>query len=176
MAEITERSAVFTDYDSYLFHQGTNYEVYRKLGAHPDMEDGVKGTRFNVWAPNAQYVSVITAKTGWEDERWMHRCAGDGGVWECFLPDVGPGDAYRFVITGQDGVKRYKSDPYGFWFEKRPQSASIVCALDTFVWDDDIHQALGTIPRSWSARCPFMRFTWAAGRRASRATGTRMAF
>ena len=63
MAEITERSAVFTDYDSYLFHQGTNYEVYRKLGAHPDMEDGVKGTRFNVWAPNSQYVSVITAKT-----------------------------------------------------------------------------------------------------------------
>ena len=141
MAENTERRAVFTDYDSFLFHQGTNYEVYKKLGAHPGEAEGVQGTWFNVWAPNAQYVSVITAKTGWENEKWMHRAAGDPGVWECFLEGVGPGDAYRYVITGADGVKRYKSDPYGFWFEKRPQSASIVCELDTFPWDDDIHQA-----------------------------------
>ena len=93
MAENTERRAVFTDYDSFLFHQGTNYEVYKKLGAHPGEAEGVQGTWFNVWAPNAQYVSVITAKTGWENEKWMHRAAGDPGVWECFLEGVGPGDA-----------------------------------------------------------------------------------
>ena len=79
MASNTERNIVFTDYDSFLFHQGTNYEVYRKLGAHPGEAEGVEGTWFNVWAPNAQYVSVITAKTGWENEQWMHRSAGDGG-------------------------------------------------------------------------------------------------
>ncbi|MBR3015592.1 MAG: 1,4-alpha-glucan branching protein GlgB, partial [Clostridia bacterium] len=103
--------------------------------------EGVKGTWFNVWAPNAQYVSVITAKTGWENEKWMHRSEGDSGVWECFLADVGQGDAYRYVITGADGIKRYKSDPYGFWFEKRPNNASIVWGLDNFQWSDDAHQA-----------------------------------
>ncbi|MBR3016293.1 MAG: 1,4-alpha-glucan branching enzyme, partial [Clostridia bacterium] len=77
-----ETRKIFTGYDSFLFHQGTNYEAYRKLGAHPGEAEGVKGTWFNVWAPNAQYVSVITAKTGWENEKWMHRSEGDSGVWE----------------------------------------------------------------------------------------------
>ncbi len=136
-----EGRTVFTAYDSFLFHQGTNYGAYRKLGAHPGEADGVKGTWFNVWAPNAQYVSVITSKTGWENEQWMHRSEGDSGVWECFLSGVGAGDAYRYAITGADGVKRFKSDPYGFWFEKRPDNASIVWPLDGYQWHDEIHQA-----------------------------------
>ena len=135
-----EARKTVTGYDSFLFHQGTNYENYRKPGAHPGEAEGVRGTWFNVWAPNAQFVSVITAKTGWENEKWMHRSEGDSGVWECFLADVGPGEAYRYVITGVDGVKRDKSDPYGFWFEKRPANASIVCDLDSFQWTDDTQQ------------------------------------
>lgn len=99
-----QRSSAFTDYDAFLFHQGTNHEVYKKLGAHPDVENGAAGTRFAVWAPNASFACVLTARTGWENEKWMHRSEADGAVWECFLPDVGPGDAYRFVITGADGV------------------------------------------------------------------------
>ena len=139
MAEENDR--VFSDLDSFLFHQGTNYEVYRKLGAHPVVVDGVPGTRFAVWAPNAQYVSVICAKTGWENEKWMNRSMWDGGVWECFLPEVGPGDAYRYVITGADGVKRDKSDPYSFWYEKRPANASIVMPLDGYEWHDGEYQS-----------------------------------
>ncbi len=131
----------FTSDDSYLYHQGTNYESYRKLGAHPDEENGVSGTRFLVWAPNAQFASVITAKTGWENEKWMHRAEKDNGVWECFLPGVCAGDAYRYVITGADGIKRYKSDPYAFRTEKRPANASIVCALDSYTWGDEEYQA-----------------------------------
>ena len=134
-------ASIFTDFDSFLFHQGTNYEVYHKLGAHPDTQDGVQGTRFSVWAPNARYVSVICAKTGWENEQWMSRSMWDGGVWECFLPGVGVGDAYRYVITGADGVRRYKSDPYGFWFELRPNSASIVASLEGYEWHDGEYQA-----------------------------------
>ncbi|MBE6997037.1 MAG: 1,4-alpha-glucan branching protein GlgB [Ruminococcaceae bacterium] len=136
-----QSSAVFTDYDAFLFHQGTDYELYRKLGAHPDRENGVAGTRFAVWAPNARSVSVLTARTGWENEKGMHRCAADGAVWECFLPDVGVGDAYRFVVTGADGVKRYKADPCAFRAEKRPQNASIVAALDSYPWGDGAYQA-----------------------------------
>ncbi len=139
MAEMKDR--VFSDFDSFLFHQGTNYEVYRKMGAHPDTVDGVSGTRFTVWAPNAQFVSVICAKTGWENEQWMNRSMWDQGVWECFLPGVGPGDAYRYVITGADGVKRDKSDPYSFWYEKRPANASIVYPLDDYEWHDGEYQS-----------------------------------
>jgi len=139
MAENNQR--IFSDYDSFLFHQGTHYEVYKKMGAHPDTENGQAGTRFTVWAPNAQYVSVICAKTGWENEKWMSRSMWDQGVWECFLPEVGAGDAYRYVITGADGVKRYKSDPYAFWYEKRPNSASIVARTDTYEWHDGEYQS-----------------------------------
>lgn len=139
-AKMRDKSAEFTDYDSYLFHEGTNYEAYRKLGAHPDMEEGVEGTRFNVWAPHAEYVSLITSATGWENEKWMHRCIWDHGVWECFLPGVGPGDAYRYVVTGTDGLRRYKSDPFAFRSERNPGNASIICTLDTYSWNDAQYQ------------------------------------
>ena len=141
MKEKTDMRVAFTGYDSYLFHEGTHYELYRKLGAHPDMEDGAEGTRFLVWAPHAIYASVITAKTSWENEKWMHRCKWDHGVWECFLPGVGSGDAYRYVITGADGVKRYKSDPFALWSEKRPANASIVWDPSAFDWSDGEYQA-----------------------------------
>ncbi|MBR0384807.1 MAG: 1,4-alpha-glucan branching protein GlgB [Eubacteriaceae bacterium] len=134
-------NSFFSDVDSYLFHQGTDYEAYKKLGAHPMERDGVEGTLFNVWAPHAQYVSVISAKTGWENEQWMSRSAWDGGVWECFVPGVVQGDAYRYVITGADGVRRYKSDPYAFYAEKRPDNASIVYNLDNYTWSDGDYQA-----------------------------------
>ena len=86
----------------------------RSVGAHgtPAREFGLDGTRFAVWAPNAQHVAVITARTGWECEFSLERA--NDGTWETFLPHVGEGDAYRFVITGADGNKRYKADPYAF--------------------------------------------------------------
>ncbi|MBE6473324.1 MAG: 1,4-alpha-glucan branching protein GlgB [Coriobacteriaceae bacterium] len=129
----------FTDDDSYLFHEGTSYEVYKKLGAHPDTMFGVDGTRFAVWAPNAQAVSVITPRMGWEHENPMDR--GGNGVWELFLPHVGEGDAYRFVVTGADGVRRYKADPCAFRSELRPANASIVCSLKGYEWGDSDYQA-----------------------------------
>ena len=132
---------VFTDFDSFLFHEGTNYGLYKKLGAHPDTENGESGTQFLVWAPNAQYVSVICARTGWENEIGMHRAEFDGGVWECFLPGVGEGDAYRYIVTGADGVRRWKSDPMAFRTEKRPANASIVHSLNNYTWHDDEYQA-----------------------------------
>ena len=134
--------AGFSDFDSFLFHEGTNYEIYRKLGAHADTVDGVDGTRFAVWAPHAQYVSLITARTGWENENWMHRSETDEGIWECFLPHVGDGDAYRYIVTGADGVRRWKADPVAFRAETRPANASIVCSsLDGYEWGDDAYQA-----------------------------------
>ena len=129
----------FTEFDSYLFHQGTNYSTYLKMGAHIEEVDGVKGTAFVLWAPNARYVSVITAPTGWENEIPMESMYN--GIWELFLPNVGDGDAYRFVVVGADGIKRYKADPYAFRTELRPGNTSIVSALDSYKWGDEAYQA-----------------------------------
>ena len=130
---------LFTDFDSFLFHQGTNYELYKKLGAHIVQENGCWGTRFVLWAPNARAVSILTARTGWENEIWMDR--SDNGVWERFIPNVGDGDAYRYIVEGADGVRRWESDPMAFRAELRPANASIVCPLDTYPWGDTAYQA-----------------------------------
>ena len=132
--------STFSDFDSFLFHQGTNYESYRSLGAHPSCEFGLPGTRFALWAPNAQSVAVITARMGWENENPMRRA--EDGVWEVFLPHVCEGDAYRYVVVGADGIKRYKADPYAFRSELRPATASIVTTLEGYEWQDSDYQAM----------------------------------
>ena len=141
MIAVLTKPNVLTEFDSYLFHQGTNYEAYRKLGAHVDTENGVQGTRFLVWAPNARSVSVLSAPTGWENEQCMHRCAQDPTIWELFLPGVTDGDAYRYAIVGADGIRRLKSDPFAFRTELRPANASIVSRLEGYEWHDELHQA-----------------------------------
>ena len=75
----------FGKYDAFLFHQGTMYETYRKFGAHLCSENGVEGTRFSVWAPNAKKVSVLTERTNW-DPRQAEMTQNSTGIWELFLP------------------------------------------------------------------------------------------
>jgi len=135
MKNTSDKRYSFTDYDRYLFHEGTNYEAYRKLGAHQRIIDGQRGTYFAVWAPNAAQVSVITDKKGWYEGEGVMQRRSDG-IWERFLPGVGAGDLYRYVITGADGIKRFKSDPYAFYTELRPSNASIVCPIGGYKWRD----------------------------------------
>lgn len=79
----------FTEFDGFLFGQGTNYECYKKLGAHPCQQDGVEGVKFAVWAPNAKKISILTNLNGYqEDAHLMHPAAGNVGVWELFIPGV----------------------------------------------------------------------------------------
>lgn len=124
-----------TEEDTFLFHEGTNREAYLKMGAHLCRIGGECGTLFTVWAPNAKNVSVITSATGWNEEYGSMKRNADG-VYEQFISGVKKGDSYRFVITGADGVKRYKADPYAFFSEKRPENASIVWPLDSYEWHD----------------------------------------
>ena len=130
---------IFTDLESFLYHQGTNYELYKKMGAHAAKINGVAGTRFVVWAPNAQNVAVAFGSEDWKNEHNMERSYD--GIWERFVPRIKAGDAYRYVITGPDGTKSYKSDPYSFRYELRPNNASVVCPLTGYEWNDDEHQS-----------------------------------
>ncbi len=129
--------ALLTDHDVYLFREGSHVRLYEKLGAHPVTEDGVDGTRFAVWAPNAAAVSVIGDFNGWNGEASpLQRRDGDSGVWHGFVCGVGHNARYRYrIVSRQDGHAVAKCDPFGFATEALPGTASRVSALE-YEWGD----------------------------------------
>ncbi len=128
---------LLSDFDLHLHSEGTNYEGYKSFGAHPATVEGVKGTRFAVWAPNAIVVSVVGGFNDWDARRHPMR-SRTGGVWEIFLPGVERGTAYKYAIKSRfRGYSQMKSDPYGFWMETPPKSASLVADLDSYEWQDE---------------------------------------
>jgi 1,4-alpha-glucan branching enzyme len=127
---------LITDFDLHLFNEGTHYEAYRTFGAHPQVVDEVKGTRFAVWAPNAIVVSVVGDFNGWDSRRHPMR-ARSGGVWEIFIPGIGPGVSYKYAVRSRhQGYFQLKADPYGFAMETPPRSASIVSDIHSYRWQD----------------------------------------
>ncbi|MBV9760319.1 MAG: 1,4-alpha-glucan branching protein GlgB [Acidobacteriaceae bacterium] len=128
--------ALISDFDLHLHSEGTNYEGYNSFGAHPAMVEGVPGTRFAVWAPNALVVSVIGDFNDWDRRRSPMRLR-TGGVWEIFLPGVGAGQSYKYFVQSRfHGFREEKADPYGFFMEVPPKSASVVADLDRYEWHD----------------------------------------
>jgi len=123
--------------DQYLFAQGTHYDIYKKLGAHPSEEDGKRGTYFAVWAPNAASVHVIGTFNGWNETANPLKKLGPGGIYSVFIPGVGTGELYKFLITTPDGRKLYKADPYANAAEYRPGTASITTDLSVIKWSDE---------------------------------------
>nr|WP_294666726.1 1,4-alpha-glucan branching protein GlgB [uncultured Blautia sp.] len=126
----------FTELDQYLFGQGTHYDVYRKLGAHP-LKDGKKeGVYFAVWAPNAQAVSVIGEFNDWDEQADLMTKAGPIGVFEIFVPEAKIGQLYKFFIVGMNGEHIYKADPYANEAELRPGTASRITDIQSYKWKD----------------------------------------
>ncbi|MBR6401094.1 MAG: 1,4-alpha-glucan branching protein GlgB [Firmicutes bacterium] len=123
--------------DVYLFNNGTNYQVYEKLGANPTVIDGVSGVAFGVWAPNARRVSVIGEFNSWDGRRHAMRLLHEGsGVWEIFIPGLVDYDKYKFEIKAADGAIIQKQDPYGKFAELRPSTASLVFDINKHEWND----------------------------------------
>ncbi len=132
----TEERVYLSETDQYLFGQGTNYEIYKKLGAHPSVEDNQKGTYFAVWAPNAACVHVIGDFNDWNEYANPMHCIGEIGIHELFIPDVYEDELYKYVITTQSGGKLYKADPYANYAEYRPGTASRTTDLSRYKWND----------------------------------------
>ncbi|HEU0078836.1 MAG TPA: 1,4-alpha-glucan branching protein GlgB, partial [Longimicrobiaceae bacterium] len=109
---------------------------YSVLGAHPCELDGVRGTRFAVWAPNARRVSVVGHFNGWDGRRHVMRSHPGSGVWEIFLPGVERGAVYKYEIRAPSGELLLKADPMAFAAEMRPDTASVVFGLDHPAWED----------------------------------------
>jgi 1,4-alpha-glucan branching enzyme len=122
-----------TDFDLYLFGEGTHQHIYDKLGAHLI---GEAGTRFAVWAPNANRVSVVGPFNQWNGDAHVMTSRGPSGVWELFIPGIGQGTEYKYEIRTKEGYLLLKADPYGFAMQLRPDTSSLVASLDGHEWQD----------------------------------------
>lgn len=121
------------------FHGGECFTAHEVLGAHPHQADGVDGVLFAVWAPNAERVSVVGDFNRWDGRIHPMRARGSTGVWELFLPELAAGQYYKFEIRQRDnGQILLKSDPYGRYYQMRPDTASLVCLSEEFQWQDDL--------------------------------------
>lgn len=129
-----------SSYDIYLFHEGNLHQSYNMLGAHLVEEDGRKGVRFLVWAPQAKNIQVVGDFNAWVGLNHPMRKIKDAGVWSCFIPDLKQGDLYKYEIDTYQGSRLLKADPYAFYSEQRPNTASIVYSLDQYVWQDEAWQ------------------------------------
>ncbi|VBB05042.1 immunoglobulin e-set [Lucifera butyrica] len=125
-----------TDTDLFLFNEGTQFRAYRFMGAHCRREGGRTGVRFAVWAPNAAAVSVVGDFNHWDGNRHPLQLIGQSGIWSSFVPGLAPGEVYKFEIRTAGGGLQLKADPYGFFAEVRPGTASVVYELDHYVWQD----------------------------------------
>lgn len=134
---IIHDASLLTDHDIYLFKEGNHFNLYNKLGSHAMKVDGKQGTLFAVWAPNAKKVSVIGDFNGWNRKSHPLTARWDGsGIWEGFIPDIGDGTVYKYHIASQyDNYTTEKSDPFAFYCEMPPKTASIVRDLN-YKWND----------------------------------------
>lgn len=114
------------DQDCYLFAEGNHYQIYEKLGAHACEVNGHPGINFAVWAPNAQHVSLTGKFNGWDGRRHPMRLRPGSGIWELFVPGLTEGELYKFEILPRTGPAFLKTDPYAFYTEVPPGTASVV--------------------------------------------------
>ncbi len=130
---------LLTDYDLHLMAEGTHYRNYEKLGSQVRTVDGVRGVHFAVWAPNAKRVSVIGDFNQWDGRRHPMRLHPGAGIWEIFIPGLAEETLYKFEIKWRrfDFIVQ-KTDPYAFYFERRPKTAAIVYDIDKYQWRDDL--------------------------------------
>ena len=128
---------VLGEIDVHLIAEGRHRRLYEKFGAHAARMDGVAGTSFAVWAPNARRVSVVGDFNDWDGRRHPMRFRYEVGVWEIFLPGVANGRLYKFELLGPSGnLLPLKADPYAYWCERPPATASIVATAGSEGWHD----------------------------------------
>ena len=126
----------WTGDDVYLFNEGTHYSLWDKLGAHLVEEDGAKGARFAVWAPNAEYVSVIGDFNGWNADSHPLEPLDSSGIWQGFVPDLARGACYKYHIRSRErGYRVDKADPFAAKYEEPPRTASVLWDLH-YDWQD----------------------------------------
>ena len=126
-----------TEHDIYLLKEGSHYRLYDKLGAHIMINGKENGATFALWAPNAENVSVTGDFNGWDRKSHSLNVRQDGsGIWEGFIPGIEQGDIYKYHIQSRhNNFKADKGDPFAFYWEQPPKTASVVWELN-YQWND----------------------------------------
>lgn len=137
-AVAAEQKVFISEIDRYLFGQGTHYDIYKKLGAHPSHQENQAGMYFGVWAPNAEQVWVIGSFNDWNESSHPMENLGHGDIYSLFIPGVKVNELYKFLIITPDGQKLYKADPFANYAEMRPGTASKTTDLGGYQWSDDV--------------------------------------
>lgn len=132
----TTATGIISEMDRYLFGQGTHYEIYEKLGAHPMTLDGKRGVYFAVWAPHAASVSLVGDFNNWDPESHPMTLLETSGIYEIFVPGLKEGNLYKFAIVTQTGKLLFKADPYARSAEFRPGTASAIASDAPYKWSD----------------------------------------
>jgi 1,4-alpha-glucan branching enzyme len=128
--------SILTNEDLFLFNEGSHYRLYEKLGAHPIAVDSVEGTYFAVWAPNARQVFVMGEFNNWDKSSYPLYPKGVSGIWEGFIPGVAKGTIYKYyIVSHRRGYRVEKADPFAFYAETPPKTASITWDLG-YSWRD----------------------------------------
>jgi 1,4-alpha-glucan branching enzyme len=134
---ITEKNNPFNDdFDVYTFNVGNNFKSYKLLGAHKCSLNEKEGYRFVVWAPNAKSVSVAGNFNSWSENANPMTKMGESGLWQAFVENLGDGEIYKYYIEPKEGEGFYKSDPYAFFSQLRPDNASVTYQTEGFKWTD----------------------------------------
>ena len=136
VAMIENASLNLTSDDVFLMGKGEWFRSYDKMGAHPCTCDGVDGWHFSVWAPDVVSVHVVGDFNGWDEWANPLTCTETGGVWEGFIPGLGEGELYKYVIETAAGERLYKADPYAFSAQCPPETASRTCDISGYAWGD----------------------------------------
>jgi 1,4-alpha-glucan branching enzyme len=135
---VRDDMSLLSNDDLFLFNEGSHHRLYEKLGAHTLTLDGAEGTYFAVWAPNAKQISVIGSFNNWDKSSHLLHPKGQSGIWEGFIPGVAEGTVYKYyVISHHRGYCVEKADPFAFYSETPPKTASIVWDL-THDWGDQV--------------------------------------
>ncbi|SMB94272.1 Carbohydrate-binding module 48 (Isoamylase N-terminal domain) [Desulfonispora thiosulfatigenes DSM 11270] len=125
-----------SEYERYLFHEGSLNKSYKLMGSQIVTENKTKGVRFNVWGPNAKEIKIVGDFNNWNGKHHnMHKISGSG-IWTLFIPNLAKGDIYKYEIYTYWGEVFQKSDPYALYSELRPKSATVIYDLDNYSWED----------------------------------------
>ena len=127
---------MITDDDLHLFSEGSWQKSWQKMGAHPDTRNGQAGWSFRVWAPEVASVHVVGDFNAWDPKAAPLVQIRNSGLWEGFIPNLNQGDLYKYVVETEDGDLLYKADPYAFYSEQAPGTASRLWDIDGYAWKD----------------------------------------
>ena len=154
------REPSFAPADGRAFQRGALDALFAKLGAHPQAKEGVTGVNFALWAPNASRVSVVGPFNQWDGRRHPMR-RHESGVWELFVPDIGPGELYKFEIRNAEGAVFLKPDPMAFETEVYPKTAALVRDIEHgHTWSDDLWMARSKAMPGWTLPVAVHRVTF----------------